>query len=61
MVSNRNLTAGRTALVALLLGLALASAAHAQAPRIDQATLEEPGQKTRARCFAKCSWANTSA
>lgn len=47
MVSNRNLTAERTALVALLLSLAMASAAHAQAPRIDQTTLEEPGQKTR--------------
>jgi len=47
MVSNCNITAGRTALVALLLSLAVASAAHAQAPRIDQATLEEPGQKTR--------------
>ena len=47
MVSKRNLRAGRSVLVALLLSLAVASAAHAQAPRIDQATLEEPGQKTR--------------
>jgi rhodanese-related sulfurtransferase len=47
MVLSRNPTAGRTALVALLLILMAASAAHAQAPRIDQATLEEPNQKTR--------------
>jgi hypothetical protein len=47
MVLNRNPTAGRTALVALLLSLMAASAAHAQAPSIDQATLEEPNQKTR--------------
>jgi hypothetical protein len=47
MVLNRNPTAGRTALVALLLILMAASAAHAQAPGIDQATLEEPNQKTR--------------
>ena len=47
MVPNRNLTAGTTALVALLLILAAASPALAQAPRIDQATLEEPNQKTK--------------
>jgi rhodanese-related sulfurtransferase len=34
-------------LEALLLILLAASAAHAQAPGIDQATLEEPNQKTR--------------
>ena len=47
MVPNRNLTAGTTALVALLLILAAASPALAQAPRIDQTTLEEPNQKTK--------------
>src|SRR5438094_9744197 len=34
-------------LEALLLILMAASAAHAQAPGIDQATLEEPNQRTR--------------
>jgi rhodanese-related sulfurtransferase len=47
MVLNRKPTVGRTALVALLPILMAASSAHAQAPRIDQATLEEPNQKTR--------------
>jgi rhodanese-related sulfurtransferase len=47
MVSKRKLAAETSALVALLLSLAVASAAHAQAPRIDHATLEEAGQKTR--------------
>ena len=63
MVLNRNPTAGRTALVALLLILMAASAAHAQAPRIDQATLEEPNQKTREVSTAelKRSLANTTA
>ena len=48
MVPKRHeLTLGKTALIALLLLLALPPDTLAQSSRIDQATLDEPNQKTR--------------
>jgi len=45
--TQRSLTKGKAVLVVLLLILVPAGGALAQGARIDQATLEEPGQKTR--------------
>ena len=48
MIPKRHeLTLGKTALIAMLLILGLPPDAVAQSSRIDQATLDEPNQKTR--------------